>query len=69
MLIRGSNAVGYTAYPDNLVETFIEKSWKKGIDIFRIFDSLNWVEGMQVSINAVRERTGGSGRSMYLLYR
>jgi pyruvate carboxylase len=59
MLIRGSNAVGYTAYPDNLVETFIEESWKNGIDIFRIFDSLNWLEGMQVSINAVRERTGG----------
>jgi pyruvate carboxylase len=59
MLIRGSNAVGYTAYPDNLVETFIETSWKKGIDIFRIFDSLNWTEGMRVSINAVRERTEG----------
>jgi pyruvate carboxylase len=59
MLIRGSNAVGYTAYPDNLVEMFIEKSWNKGIDIFRIFDSLNWLEGMKVSINAVRERTGG----------
>ncbi|HEY4149554.1 MAG TPA: pyruvate carboxylase, partial [Chitinophagaceae bacterium] len=59
MLIRGSNAVGYTAYPDNLVETFIEKSWQGGIDIFRIFDSLNWLEGMKVSINAVRERTGG----------
>ncbi len=61
MLIRGSNAVGYTAYPDNLVEKFIEKSWMdgKGIDIFRIFDSLNWLEGMKVSINAVRERTGG----------
>lgn len=59
MLIRGSNAVGYTAYPDNLVEKFIEHSWHKGIDIFRIFDSLNWLEGMKVSINAVRERTGG----------
>jgi pyruvate carboxylase len=59
MLIRGSNAVGYTAYPDNLVETFIEQSWKNGIDIFRIFDSLNWLEGMQVSIKAVRERTQG----------
>ena len=57
MLIRGSNAVGYTAYPDNLVETFIETSWKNGIDIFRIFDSLNWIEGMRVSIHAVRERT------------
>jgi pyruvate carboxylase len=59
MLIRGSNAVGYTAYPDNLVESFIEKSWQQGIDIFRIFDSLNWLEGMKVSIDAVRERTGG----------
>jgi pyruvate carboxylase len=59
MLIRGANAVGYTAYPDNLVEKFIEKSWQEGIDIFRIFDSLNWLEGMQVSIRAVRERTGG----------
>ena len=59
MLIRGTNAVGYTAYPDNLVETFIERSWKNGIDIFRIFDSLNWVDGLKVSINAVRERTEG----------
>ncbi len=57
MLIRGSNAVGYTAYPDNLIEKFIEKAWENGIDIFRIFDSLNWVEAMKVSIKAVRERT------------
>lgn len=59
MLIRGSNAVGYTAYPDNLVERFIEEAWKNGMDIFRIFDSLNWVDSMLVSIKAVRERTGG----------
>jgi pyruvate carboxylase len=59
MLIRGSNAIGYKAYPDNLIERFIEESAKNGIDIFRIFDSLNWVEGMKVSIKAVRERTGG----------
>ena len=59
MLIRGANAVGYTAYPDNLVEKFIEKSWEYGIDVFRIFDSLNWLEGMKVSINAVKERTNG----------
>jgi pyruvate carboxylase len=59
MLIRGSNAVGYTSYPDNLVEKFIEKSWENGVDIFRIFDSLNWIDSMRVSINAVRERTGG----------
>ncbi len=59
MLIRGSNAVGYTSYPDNLVEKFIEKSWETGVDVFRIFDSLNWIDSMKVSINAVRERTGG----------
>jgi len=57
MLLRGSNAVGYTAYPDNLVVNFIEKAATTGIDIFRIFDSLNWVENMRVSITAVRERT------------
>ena len=57
MLLRGSNAVGYTAYPDNLIEKFIETSAKNGMDIFRIFDSLNWVENMKVSIRAVRERT------------
>jgi pyruvate carboxylase len=59
MLFRGSNAVGYKAYPDNLIEKFIEESWKNGIDIFRIFDSLNWIEGMRRSIQIVRERTGG----------
>ncbi|MCC7233172.1 MAG: pyruvate carboxylase [Bacteroidia bacterium] len=59
MLIRGANAVGYSSYPDNLVEKFIEKSWENGVDVFRIFDSLNWLESMKVSIRAVRERTGG----------
>ena len=59
MLFRGSNAVGYTAYPDNVIEAFIEKSWENGIDVFRIFDSLNWIEGMRKSIQVVRERTGG----------
>ena len=57
MLFRGSNAVGYSAYPDNLIEKFVEQSWESGIDVFRIFDSLNWVEAMKVSIKAVRERT------------
>jgi pyruvate carboxylase len=57
MLLRGSNAVGYTAYPDNLVEKFIEKAAETGIDIFRVFDSLNWVEAMKVSIRTIRERT------------
>ncbi len=59
MLIRASNAVGYKAYPDNLVESFIEKSWETGVDIFRIFDSLNWTEQLKISTQAVRERTGG----------
>ena len=59
MLIRASNAVGYKAYPDNLVEKFIEKSWETGIDIFRIFDSLNWADQLEVSTRAVRERTNG----------
>lgn len=59
MLIRGSNAVGYTAYPDNLVAKFIEKSWEHGVDVFRIFDSLNWLKAMEPSIKAVRKNTGG----------
>ncbi|MCF6348645.1 MAG: pyruvate carboxylase [Flavobacteriaceae bacterium] len=59
MLLRGSNGVGYKAYPDNLIESFVEKSWENGIDIFRIFDSLNWVKAMEPSINYVRKKTGG----------
>ncbi len=59
MLFRGSNAVGYKAYPDNLIERFIIESWENGIDVFRIFDSLNWVEGMRKSIQVVRDKTGG----------
>lgn len=58
MLFRGANAVGYSAYPENLIARFIEESWKNGIDIFRIFDSLNWVEAMIPSIRFVRENTG-----------
>jgi len=57
MLLRGSNAVGYTAYPDNLVKKFIVQAAETGIDIFRIFDSLNWIEAMKVSIRTVREET------------
>ncbi|WP_179346002.1 pyruvate carboxylase [Winogradskyella ursingii] len=59
MLLRGSNGVGYKAYPDNLIEKFVEKSWENGVDIFRIFDSLNWVKAMEPSINYVRKNTGG----------
>lgn len=57
MLLRGSNAVGYAAYPDNLIIKFVEQAAETGIDLFRIFDSLNWVEAMKISIRAVRERT------------
>ena len=59
MLLRGSNAVGYTAYPDNLIASFVEKAWENGVDIFRIFDSLNWMKAMGPSIEFVRERTNG----------
>jgi len=57
MLFRGSNAVGYTAYPDNLIEKFITEAAKTGIDVFRIFDSLNYVPSMLTSIRTVREHT------------
>ena len=59
MLLRGANAVGYKAYPDNVVEAFIVRSWETGIDIFRIFDSLNWMPNMEKSIEAVRNKTKG----------
>jgi pyruvate carboxylase len=55
MLLRASNAVGYTAYPDNVVEAFIAESAAQGIDIFRVFDSLNWLPNMGVSMEAVRK--------------
>lgn len=57
MLLRGSNAVGYSAYPDNLIIRFIEEAAEQGIDVFRIFDSLNWVKAMETSIRTVRDRT------------
>ncbi|MUH37331.1 pyruvate carboxylase [Zobellia amurskyensis] len=59
MLIRGSNGVGYTAYPDNLIEKFVEESWNTGVDVFRIFDSLNWMKSLAPCIEHVRKRTGG----------
>ncbi len=59
MLFRGSNAVGYRAYPQKVIREFIERSWRSGIDVFRIFDSLNWIEGMRASIGVVREHTDG----------
>lgn len=59
MLLRGSNAVGYTAYPDNLIEKFVEQAWENGVDVFRIFDSLNWMKSIAPCIEHVRNRTGG----------
>jgi pyruvate carboxylase len=55
MLLRGANGVGYTNYPDNVVRYFIKLSADAGMDVFRIFDCLNWVENMRVAIDAVRE--------------
>ncbi len=55
MLLRASNAVGYTNYPDNVVQAFVEEAAQAGIDLFRVFDALNWVPNMRVAIEAVRE--------------
>lgn len=55
MLLRGANAVGYKNYPDNVIREFVRLSASNGIDVFRIFDSLNWVKGMEVAIDAVRQ--------------
>ena len=55
MLLRGSNAVGYTNYPDNVVKFFVAQAADAGVDLFRVFDCLNWVENMRVSMDAVRE--------------
>lgn len=53
MLLRGSNGVGYTNYPDNVVEFFVKQAAEGGVDIFRVFDCLNWVENMRVAMDAV----------------
>ncbi|MDF7667110.1 pyruvate carboxylase [Orbaceae bacterium ESL0727] len=53
MLLRSSNAVGYTNYADNVVQFFVKQAAENGIDLFRVFDSLNWVENMRVAIDAV----------------
>ncbi len=55
MLLRGSNGVGYTNYPDNVVQTFVRQAAQTGVDVFRVFDSLNWVENMRVAMDAVVE--------------
>ena len=55
MLLRASNGVGYTNYPDNVVRSFVLQAAKTGVDVFRVFDSLNWVENMRVAMDAVVE--------------
>ena len=51
MLIRGANGVGYKNYPDNVIRRFVKESAASGIDVFRIFDSLNWIQGMEVALD------------------
>ncbi|MDE0589191.1 pyruvate carboxylase [Halocynthiibacter sp. C4] len=55
MLLRASNGVGYTNYPDNVVQSFVKQAAITGVDVFRVFDSLNWVENMRVAMDAVIE--------------
>lgn len=58
MLLRASNAVGYTNYPDNVVKAFVEEASQAGMDVFRVFDALNWVPNMKVAMDAVIESGG-----------
>jgi pyruvate carboxylase len=53
MLLRGANGVGYTNYPDNVVQHFVKQAASGGVDLFRVFDCLNWVENMRVAMDAV----------------
>ena len=53
MLLRGANAVGYTNYPDNVIREFFKEAARSGIDVFRVFDSLNWLPGMEVAMDEV----------------
>ena len=55
MLLRASNGVGYTNYPDNVVQEFVRVAAVSGVDVFRVFDSLNWTENMRVAMDAVIE--------------
>lgn len=58
MLLRGTNAVGYKSYPDNVVEKFCKMATQHGMDVFRIFDSLNYLPNLQYGIDAVRNADG-----------
>ena len=58
MLIRGANAVGYTSYPDNVVDAFVREAKLTGVDIFRVFDSLNYVDNLKFGIDSVVKAGG-----------
>jgi len=58
MLLRGANAVGYTSYPDNVVFEFCRLAQQHGMDVFRVFDSLNYLENMRLGIDAVGQAGG-----------
>ena len=58
MLLRGVNAVGYTSYPDNVVTKFVVEAKKSGIDIFRVFDSLNYLDNLKFGLDAVHAAGG-----------
>jgi pyruvate carboxylase len=58
MLLRGANAVGYSNYPDNVIDSFCQMAVDHGMDIFRVFDSLNYLPNMKVGINAVGKANG-----------
>ena len=57
MLLRGANGVGYSNYPDNVIRGFIQHSAESGMDIFRVFDSLNYLPNLKVAMDAIRTRT------------
>jgi pyruvate carboxylase len=58
MLLRGANAVGYTSYPDNVVRAFTAQAAKSGVDIFRVFDSLNYLDNLKFGMDAVQQAGG-----------
>src|SRR3712207_8238554 len=60
MLLRGANAVGYTNYPDNVVRRFINEATRTGMDIFRVFDSLNWLPGILPALRSAEHTSNSS---------
>ena len=66
MLLRGSNGVGYANYPDNVVREFVIHSSEAGMDVFRIFDSLNYLPNLKVAMETVSERTKSCARLLFV---